>query len=197
MMKFKRFKYPELFVISIMAVIFAIASLFIHPKKSGGLSTVINLPNSFGNDIKITRYNDKGQLSSQLYAQHMQLDSKTNQIIFTRPFGYFYSANQAPWFMSSERAFANHDFSEIQLQNHVLFKQINNANGNQTEIATSWISLNTKTQIATTDQPVKLIQSGKNQSMTVINTVGLVVDQKTGNIKLLSQARGYYAPPKT
>lgn len=75
-----------------------------------------------------------------------------------------------------------------------MLHQAKGKTNSDTTINTDNLSINAKRQTAITQAPVTVKQKGLDGSISIVKAVGIDVNQKTGNIRLLSHARGYYAP---
>ena len=91
--------------------------------------------------------------------------------------------------MTSQTAKSLNGTSVFYLRDHVKIQQLNTTQHLATTLLTQFLTLYPKQNVAITDAPVTIEQPGLK-----INAKGLRADLNSGNIELLSNARGHYDP---
>ncbi len=114
-------------------------------------------------------------------------DDKTTHL--ERPHFMRFAPDAAPMHMYSQRGFVSEDGSNAYLHEQV--RLIREARGRQTELtlSTSFLHLMPEQEMAETDKPVVI-----QDAHTFISAVGLKLDQKKHQFKLLSRVKVRYEP---
>lgn len=114
-------------------------------------------------------------------------DDKTTHLV--RPHFMRFAPNSAPMHVYSQRGLVSENGDDAFLHDQV--RVVREARGRQTELTlnTSYLHLMPDKEIAVTDKPV-VIQDAN----TFITAVGLKLDQKTHQFKLLSRVKVRYEP---
>lgn len=190
---YKTNKNIGLFIV--IAIIFIVLSFFIHHKKIINVThNLIQMPEAYGENISIKRFNNSGKLIQYLTASKMIHSQINNTITFFKPSAMMFTENQAPWHINADEAFSVDHFKTFELQHHVTMIQHDLQKGTDTIITTSEVKIDTIQQLIQTQQYVKLIQYQGKVVKATIEAKGIEVDQKTNSIKLLAKVKGYYAP---
>ena len=153
-------------------------------------------PDSFAVGVRVVRYNKNGDVSIELAAPQLSHFSTTNNTVFFQPKIVLYTKQQQPWTITAKTGVAQNGFDIIHLIGNVVVHQPFGPKNQETSITTSALDLNINLQIAVTKQPITLSQKGKNKSIATVKSIGMQANEKTGQILLFSQVRGYYVPGK-
>jgi lipopolysaccharide export system protein LptC len=171
--------------------------LYVIERPSGLIeATKLHTPDFYANGVTSIHFDAEGNLNSRIYSPALRNYQKSDLTLFNNPHIVLYTKNQQPWDITAALGKATHDFNHLELINHVRIHQPRGKENNEVTITTSSLTINSQAQTAYTDQPVTLIQKGNDHTLTLIKAVGVWVNQKTGEVKLLSRARGYYVPAK-
>jgi len=151
----------------------------------------INNPDSYMTGVTATRLNLKGQLQDELRSPLMIHYLKDDKTDLTTPHFIIYNegTDNPPWNVYANYGQAQHGVDTIQLWDNVKLQQPAGPQNAAITMVTSAMTIYPQPQTAVTNQPVKVWQLG-----SVVNSVGLKANMKTGEIDLLSQARGKYQP---
>jgi len=146
-------------------------------------------PDSYMENVSGARFDEQGNLKDELIAPHLLHFSEGDTTDVTSPHLIIYNADSTgqPWHVTSNYGKALDGVNSIELWDNVKLRQPESADNAEIIMTTTQITIYPKTQFAHTDQPVKVIQLG-----SVVNSVGLDADIKTGTIKLLKEAHGKY-----
>lgn len=181
-------------ILFFFAVISAGSAWFFYEKFKNPLAGLSFEPESYGQNIIVQRFNEKGTLIQELSCPYIEIYNQKDKVVFYKPSVNVFTANQQPWQISADKAFATLNFEHILLENNVIFSQSAGLNNNSVTVLTSQLVLNTTAQTAYTDQPVTLVEEGKNNSKVTLQAKGVEADQKTGRIKLMSNIKIQYLP---
>jgi lipopolysaccharide export system protein LptC len=194
MMKVKYFFYITLSVICISLAV----KLFIAIDKRTKPSepTTVEQPDAFAENIKATRYDKTGQIASELTIPKLVHYPQNNVTVFFNPKMLLFYKNQQPWVITSDKGTANQGFDQIVLSGHVILHQQAGINNHESTITTEKMLIDTKSQIATSNEPIHMQQIEKNGTVMIMQAIGIKAFQKTGEIQLLSKVRGEYVPAK-
>lgn len=100
-----------------------------------------------------------------------------------------YRKSPTPWYINADTATTTDGVENVTFRENVVIHHAADDTNPATIIKTQLLYVYPNKQIAETPAPITLIQPGLKVSAT-----GLNADMNTGNIKLLSQARGEYVP---
>lgn len=189
-------KKRQLIIIVLFLLALSSGLLLFYMEQPSKSAVIVDhsLPDSYANNVTLTRYDDQGNIVSQIYSPHLTHFKQDNRTLFEKPHIILYNKGQNPWVIDAAEGLATHEFEKITLVKDVTAHQAASAQNNEITITTSEMNIDTKNQTAYSKQPIQLIQKGQDKSLTIVNSVGVYVEQKTGIVKLLTQAKGYYAP---
>ncbi len=108
---------------------------------------------------------------------------------FTSPQLTLYRHSPKPWFITSQYAKASQGIENIDFWDHVIIHHAADENNPATIIKTSMLTVFPNKNLAQTTQHITMTQPS-----LVVKAIGMHANLKTGDIKLLSQARGEYVP---
>jgi lipopolysaccharide export system protein LptC len=100
-----------------------------------------------------------------------------------------YRDSPSPWFIDSDYAKAKNGIDQIQFWSHVNIHHPADSDNPNTLMTTDLLNIFPEDEIASTDRPITFVQPD-----TKINAIGMLANLNDGTIKLLSQAKGEYAP---
>jgi lipopolysaccharide export system protein LptC len=107
----------------------------------------------------------------------------------TSPKLTLYRKSPQPWFITAAFAKATQGIENVNFWDNVVVKHAADNSSPSTLIKTSTLMVHPNQQIAETHDVITLLQPN-----LVINATGMHADMNTGDIKLLSAARGEYVP---
>lgn len=114
-------------------------------------------------------------------------DDDTTQLI--SPELTLYRKSPKPWYVTANHAKATQGIENLEFWENVVIHHAAEENNPATLIKTATLTVHPNQQIAKTNDLITLVQP----SLTV-KSIGMYADMNTGDIKLLSQARGEYVP---
>ncbi len=148
-------------------------------------------PDYIVNNFSATMLDERGAPHFLVAAQKMEHypDDDTTYLEeprLTNPY-----LNHPPIHVSATRGEVSRNGDEISLRDDV--KIVREATATQSElvVTTSYLHVVPDSDLAETDRPITL-----TDARTVVNAVGMKLDNKTRELKLLSHVRGQYEPPQ-
>lgn len=148
-------------------------------------------PDSYMLNVTATSLDENGNLKDELQAPKLVHFAKGDTTNVTKPHFILYNADATgqPWHVYADQGQARDGINVLDLWGNVRLEQPAGPDNAAITMVTSAITVFPKEQYAQTQQPVKVWQSG-----SVATSVGMRINLKTGNIELLSQAKGKYQP---
>lgn len=147
---------------------------------------------AFAMGIQGVQFDELGQKQGEMDSPKLLHFASEDSSVLTTPLITLYSKdNKAPWSISSQTGKTFNGTEKVDLIDNVVIHQPPGAQNQDTTITTSLLHIFPNQNLANTDKPVTLVQSGVK-----ITSVGMnaYLDQK--HVTLLSQARGFYDPNK-
>lgn len=153
-----------------------------------------SLPEQFGEpdyyveEARLTRFNAEGKRLQTLKSVQATHYPENNLTLFQSPLMHHYSEQGQVWRVVAERA-ENVDQKDIYLEENVIITPLNPDSTYLPEFYTNRLWVNTQSNIAHTDDPVKFISpSGKTTGK------GLQLNMDTGLAEILQEVQGSYLP---
>jgi lipopolysaccharide export system protein LptC len=144
---------------------------------------------SFMQDVVAIIFNQEGNPTLSLITPKMLHFAANNTTKITTPHVTIFRESPKPWYIDSDLAIANEGINEILFVNNVSIHHPADSDNPNTSMQTDSLTVFPKTKTAQTDKPVLFMQPE-----TTIHAIGMLANLATGTIKLLSQAKGEYAP---
>ncbi len=156
--------------------------------------------NKFNPDVIIEKltsfnYDKQGNLSVKLTTPMMKYNSFTQKAVLTKPIIIFYQnkqTNNAPWVITADTGTMTQQPKIYKLMGNVVLNQGATPTTQSTQITTSELTIDPVQNIAQTKQVINFVQTDKNNSKVSVTSKGAIANQKTGEVKLLSNAQGVY-----
>lgn len=147
------------------------------------------LPDAWMEGITAVIMNKQGKPSLKIVTPKMVHYIENDTTNLASPELTLYRKSPKPWFITSKYAKATQGIENIAFWDTVTIHHAADENNPATLIKTSTLTVHPNTQIAETNDLITLLQPN-----LVVNATGMYADMNTGNIKLLSAARGEYVP---
>lgn len=156
------------------------------------------LADSFMHDFIITQMNPQGQAEHVLKARKMLHYKDDNLAELEQPVILFRQQDKL-FSVQADRAIYHQDQNRVQLYDNVIIKRDAglvddlaltaqpDSLQNELSIFTDYLTINTETQRAETDQAARLKTADAE-----LHSIGLLIDNKQGIVKLKSQVKGRY-----
>lgn len=146
-------------------------------------------PDSYMEDIHAVFMNKFGKPSMKIVTPYLVHFNEGDTTHFTLPQLTIYRETPQPWYITAKTAQSTAGMENVLFQDNVVIHHAGDLNSPATVIKTSTLMVHPNKKTAETDQPITMIQPD-----LTVNAIGMHADMNTGEIKLLSQARGEYAP---
>lgn len=184
------YKNTIISLIMIIALGFATWStlLSFRPQTTVAPKTA-QLPDAFMEDVVALVMNKQGKPTMKIVTPKLVHYSESDTTNFTTPQLTLYRKSPQPWYITSKFAKATQGNENVDFWDNVVIHHAADRNNPSTLIKTPTLTVHPNKQTAETNNFITLIQPN-----LVVNATGMFADMNTGEIKLLSQARGEYAP---
>ena len=176
-----------LFIISLALSTWSI--LISNPTPRSPHAENITLPDAYMENIVTTVMNKQGTPSLKLSTPKMTHYAYNDATEIESPSVTVYRNSPNPWDISATHAKATQGIAEINFWENVTIHHLADKSNPATTMQTTALTVFPNTQIAQTDQPVVI-----KQPDTLIQATGMQANMNDGTVKLLSQAKGEYAP---
>ncbi len=146
-------------------------------------------PDAYMDGVVATILNDQGKPALKIKTPHMVHYAETNMTRLLKPNVIIFRESPKPWYVTSDYAELSHGIEQIIFQNHVVIHHPSDIANPMTTMTTASLTVFPSKQIAQTESAITI-----KQPDIVVNAVGMFANLQDGTIKLLSEARGEYAP---
>lgn len=183
--------YKAIFSFALIAILGLVALAtftFYRPAISIATKTA-SLPDAIMEDVTALIMDKQGKPTMKVITPkliHFTADDTTH---FTTPQLIFYRKSPKPWYVTSKYARATQGIENVHFSNDVIVHHAADDRNPATLIKTTQLTVHPNQQTAETDEFITLIQPN-----ITVKATGMFADMNTGDIKLLSQARGEYEP---
>lgn len=184
-MKFKKTLVSIFFIIAIGLT--AITTYIAYRPEKVMTMDLANEPDAYMENVTTTIMDKYGDPSIKINSPKMVHFNKNDTTRLVSPLVTLYRHSPQPWVITSSYAKAINGLDTIQFWDNVLIHHPSDAENPVTDIETATLSVFPDKKIAQTNDPIRLIQPN-----TVINAIGMHADMRSGDIQLLSKARGEY-----
>lgn len=183
------YKKVWLFCLLVTPTLFALWGIFFAttPKIIFNRDTLS--PDSYMENIISTVMDKEGHIKMKIVAPRVIHFNKDDESKLTMPHITLYRGSTMPWQITAQQANAKHGIDEIQLLGNVRIHHLADEKSPNTLIKTQHLTIFPHQQIGKTKDFITL-----NQPQLTVQSVGMIAHIDTGEIKLLSQVRGHYAP---
>ena len=176
------------FTLLITALIAAWLTLS-HLQGKSVVAAEDELPDAYMEDVNATIMNKQGKISMKIATPKMTHYATNDTADLERPELTVYRNALQPWYISSKSAKTIDGIEKINFQDDVTVHHYADENNPATLIKTISLTYYPDKQVAETSDLITLVQPN-----IVVKGIGMYTDMKTGYVKLLSAARGEYAP---
>lgn len=160
-----------------------------YPKNISNHANNSSLPDAFMEDVTSIIMDKEGKPKLKLVTPKMIhfIENDTTQLI--SPKLTIYRQSPEPWYVTSKYAKATQGTENVDFWDNVLIHHSGDANNPETSIKTPTLTVHPNKNTAETTDLITLIQPN-----LVVKAIGMHADMDSGDIKLISQARGEYVP---
>lgn len=177
-------------LLRILIVIIAVAALW--QMFSGQQDTLLSdlRPqqgvDAYMKDFTMQAMNADGRPAITVTATDMRHFMEAEHSELEQPDIRFVDSRRSQWRVTADKGSIDDLMQNMELQDNVNIRRDDDAEG--LRLLTDAISIDIENQVLRTDRPVKL-----QQGTTVLTSRGMLLDNRTGTLKLLSQVEGHYA----
>lgn len=183
------FKNTIIGSIAMIAIGFAAWSTFYYTPPAPSLKKTASLPDAFMENIKSTVMDKQGKPSMILVTPKMVHYTEDDTTDIITPELILYRKSPKPWYVTAKHAKATKGIENVDFWEDVTIHHAADETTPATVIKTNTLTVHPNKQTAETIDLITLVQP-----TLVVKAVGLFADLKSGDVKLLSQARGEYVP---
>lgn len=180
----------SLISVILIAVILLAAwtTLSYHPHRANSTDTS-SIPDSYMEDVVAIIMDKQGKMSMKIEAPKMVHFTENDTSQLTNPQLTIYRKSPQPWFITSKFAKSIAGIEKVDFWENVIIHHAADVSSPATVIKTPTLTIHPDQQRAETNDMITLIQPN-----IIVNATGMTANIDSGDIKLLSQARGEYAP---
>lgn len=176
-------------LLMITALFLAAGPRIFTPSPNQLVNEAVNLPDAYMEEVHTMILDKEGKPKLELSVPKMIHFAKHDTTRLISPKLTLYRHSPHPWYVSARYAKASNGIEHIHFWDNVIIHHLADTKSPSTVIKTKTLTVYPEKHTAETPDAITLIQP----SMT-INALGMFADMNTGDIKLLSEARGEYAP---
>lgn len=147
------------------------------------------LPDAFMENVTATIMDKYGKPKMKIVTPKMTHYAENDSTQLITPELTLYRKSPTPWYITADHATATQGADAIQFQKDVVIHHAADIDHPATLIKTPSLLVHPNDQTAETNELITMTQPN-----TLIKAIGMRANMNTGDIKLLSQAKGEYVP---
>ncbi|MGA9852198.1 MAG: LPS export ABC transporter periplasmic protein LptC [Gammaproteobacteria bacterium] len=144
-------------------------------------------PDYYFTDATVTTLNDEGKPAAVMTAPRMVHHPDDDSVEVFAPRIEYFMAGAQPWHVQADHGLMPSGGKLVELDGHVVMQQASNNGGPPLIINTDKINVDINTNIATTADPVEILQGASRMT-----GVGMQAYLKDNRVLLEANVRGYY-----
>ncbi|RDI48782.1 LPS export ABC transporter periplasmic protein LptC [Aquicella lusitana] len=148
-----------------------------------------HIPDAFMEDVVAVIMGKQGKPKMKIVTPKMVHYSENDTTQLLAPQLTLYRKSPQPWYITSKYAKSTQGIDTVDFWEDVVIHHSADTDNPATLIKTPTLTVHPNEQTADTKDHITMIQPN-----TIVKAVGMHADMNTGNINLLSQARGEYVP---
>lgn len=173
----------------LMALSLGVLFTFSMLSGNGTVTPEKQLPDAIMSDVTATFLDKVGKVSMRIVTPKLVHYTEKDTTELTRPTVTLYRKSPQPWVINANYAEATDGLDNVHFWENVSIHHPASYDSPSTMIKTTTLMVHPNEQTAETDALITLFQPN-----ITVNAIGMTADMNTGDIKLLSQARGEYVP---
>jgi lipopolysaccharide export system protein LptC len=150
---------------------------------------VSNVPDAYMEEVTAVVLDKEGNPKIKIETPKMIHFIKDDTTRLLSPHLTLYRDTPEPWYITSHYASASQGIESVNFWEEVQVQHAADQNSPTTTIKTATLTVYPNKHTAETNDLITMIQPN-----LTVNAIGMFADMNTGDIKLLSQARGEYVP---
>jgi lipopolysaccharide export system protein LptC len=147
------------------------------------------LPDAYMEDVTTFIMDKLGKVNMKIVTPKMIHYTNNDTTDLTTPSLTLYRNSPNPWLITAKFAQATQGINYVNFSQDVMIKRAADDENPETSIKTTTLRVEPNNKVAETNDAITL-----EQPNIIVNATGMHADLNTGDIKLLSQARGEYVP---
>ncbi len=175
-------------VMMIVVLTAAWMTLSYHPKPLMNKSTTLE-PDAYMENVVTITLNQQGNPKMKLVTPQLIHFDKSDVTQLISPTLTLYRNSPQPWRVTAQYARAIKGIEQIDFLGNVVIKHAMPSHSQETVIKTASLRVFPNNQTAETQDAITL-----EQPNTLIKATGMLANMNSGDIKLISEARGEYVP---
>lgn len=184
------FKNIIISLIIIIGVGFAAWTTLLTFRPEGvATASVTNLPDGYMEEVNALILDKQGKPSMKIVTPKMLHYAADDTTQLASPQLTLYRKSPQPWYVTSKYAKATQGIENVNFWDDVVIHHSADQDNPATVIKTATLTVHPNKQIADTNDFITMVQPN-----IIVKAIGMHADLNTGDIKLLSQARGEYEP---
>lgn len=183
-----RHTFLTLFIFATIAAM-VWTSYFSNHAPSKPIVIVDNAPDAFMEDVVSTTLDKQGKPKLILKTPKMIHFSKDDTTRLVLPHLTLYRESPQPWYITSKYAKASQGIETVNFWEEVEVTHAADLHSPDTKIKTTALTVYPNKKTAETTEFITMIQPNM-----IVTATGMFADMNTGDVKLLSEARGQYDP---
>lgn len=148
-----------------------------------------SLPDAFMEEVSALILDKEGNPHLKIITPKMVHYADNDTSHFDTPQVILYRNSPNPWRITANFAKASNGIDRIDCWDNVIIQHTADQSTPNTLIKTPTLTIHPDTQVAETTDSIMLIQPG-----IVVKSTGMLANMDSGDIKLMSEARGEYVP---
>lgn len=147
------------------------------------------LPDAFMENVSAVIMDKQGKPKMKIVSPKMVHFAENDTTRLTTPELTLYRKSPKPWYITATHAKATQGIENVRFWDNVTIHHAADENNPATLIKSPTLVVHPNEQTAETNDLITLIQPN-----LLVKATGMFADMNTGDIKLISQARGEYVP---
>lgn len=179
-------------IISLIMIAVAGTAVWItlsYKPQHAALAQINTLPDARMEDVIAVTMDKQGKPRMKIVTPKLTHYAQNDTTHFISPQLTLYRKSPQPWFITANFAKSMQGAEQVNFWDEVIIQHAADQNNPATIIKTSTLTVYPNKQTAETNDPIVMMQPN-----TTVKATGMFADMNTGDIKLLSQARGEYVP---
>lgn len=178
----------SIFCVVVLGVAATVTYFGYAPRNTPAMHTTLQM-DAYMENVSAIIMNKQGKPNMKIVSPKMTHYATNDTTQLIDPELTLYRKSPKPWFIKAKYAKATDGIENIHFSEDVTIHHAADDVNPATLIKTSTLLVQPNKQIASTNDEITLIQPD-----LVVKATGMYADLNTGDIKLISQARGEYTP---
>lgn len=167
----------------------ALITLSYRPQTNASNNNDVQLPDAFMEEVNAVVMDKQGKPSMKMITPKLVHYAEDDSSQFVTPQLTIFRKSPQPWYITSKSGRATDGIENVDFWDDVVIQHAADVSSPATLIKTITLTVHPNKQTAETTAAIQLIQPN-----ATITATGMFADMNSGDIRLLSQARGEYVP---